>query len=121
MFYSSHLQFSVVLIMISKIISQGKQELDNLQRVNNGLMYLEILLQLCLIFITFTVVKEANQSSTNSSFSAGLGCDDDLDTFSVTMGGVNQWWSATLDKEYQISWIFIRIEGGKHLKTIIFQ
>ena len=43
MFYSSYLQFSVVLIMISKIISQGKQELDNLQWVNNGLMYLEML------------------------------------------------------------------------------
>nr|XP_022302953.1 receptor-type tyrosine-protein phosphatase alpha-like [Crassostrea virginica] len=86
MFYSSYLQFSVVLIMILKIISQ--------------------------------VVKEANQSSTNGSFSAGLGCDGDLDTFSVTMEGVNQWWSATLDKEYQISWIFIRIEGDKYLVSV---
>ena len=44
MFYSSYLQFSVVLIMISKIISQGKQKLEDFQRVNNGLMYLEMLL-----------------------------------------------------------------------------
>ena len=44
MFYSSYLHFTVVLIMISKNISQGKQELDKLQRVNNGSMYLEMLL-----------------------------------------------------------------------------
>ena len=65
------------------------------------------------------MIIEAEQSSTNGSFVAGLGCDGDLDTFSLTNGGSNQWWSATLDKEYQISWIYVRIKAGNFLFRFI--
>lgn len=63
---------------------------------------------------TATVIIEAHQSSTNGSFVAGFGGDGDLDTFSLTNDGANQWWSATLDKPYAIVWVFVRIKSGKY-------
>lgn len=57
--------------------------------------------------------REALQSSTNGSYVASLGCDGDMDTFSLTNYGDNQSWSVLLDKIYKITWIFVRIKAGK--------
>ena len=65
---------------------------------------------------TAAVIIEAHQSSTNGSFVAGLGCDGDLDTFSMTNNGWNQSWTATtVNKSYDIVWIFVRIKAGSTL------
>ena len=63
-----------------------------------------------------TIIKEANQSSTNGSFEALLAFDGDMDTFSMTNDGSNQWWSATLVKRYEIAWVFVRTKTGIHLQ-----
>lgn len=44
---------------------------------------------------------------------AALGCDGDMDTFSLTNDGDNESWSVILDKVYRIIWIFVRIKAGK--------
>lgn len=58
-------------------------------------------------------IREAYQSSTNGSYVASLGCDGDMDTFSLTNYGDNESWSVVLDTIYKITWIFIRIRAGK--------
>ncbi|XP_056001688.1 multiple epidermal growth factor-like domains protein 10 [Ostrea edulis] len=58
---------------------------------------------------TYTVSAPAQQSSTNGSFAANLGCDDDMETFSLTNDGVNQSWSLELDNIYTINWIFLSV------------
>lgn len=70
--------------------------------------------------LTAAAIIEAHQSSTNGSFSAVLGCDGDLDTFSLTNNGWNQTWSATLIKRYEIAWVYIRIHSGIHLLTLYY-
>ena len=74
-----------------------------------------------LVYLSFdfkkgTIIKEANQSSTNGSFEALLAFDGDMDTFSMTNDGSNQWWSATLVKRYEIAWVFVRIKTGIYLQ-----
>lgn len=56
---------------------------------------------------------EVQQTSTNGSFHASLGCDGDIDTFSLTNSGGNQSWSMTLKNKSRIIWIFVRIAAGK--------
>ncbi|XP_065936977.1 receptor-type tyrosine-protein phosphatase kappa isoform X1 [Magallana gigas] len=78
---------------------------------------------ICLILIIKIPVKayeirEAYQSSTNGSYVASLGCDGDMDTFSLTNYGDNESWSVTLDKIYKITWIFIRIRAGSYESKI---
>lgn len=58
-------------------------------------------------------IREAYQSSTNGSYVAYLGCDGDMDTFSLTNYGNKESWSVLLDKIYKITWIFVRIRAGK--------
>ena len=60
------------------------------------------------------MIKEVNQSSTYGSYEAGLACDGDLDTFSLTEDEQNQWLSAKLDKPHEIAWIFVRIKNGRY-------
>lgn len=62
------------------------------------------------------IILEAQQSSTKDLFVADLACDGDMDTFSLTNDGSNQWWSATLVKQYEIAWVFIRVKSGIHLQ-----
>ncbi|XP_078309685.1 uncharacterized protein LOC111106154 isoform X2 [Crassostrea virginica] len=50
---------------------------------------------------------------------AGLGCDGDLDTFSLTNDGWNQTWTATLvNKSYDIVWIFVRMKADTFRLTV---
>ncbi|XP_078340491.1 uncharacterized protein LOC144627392 [Crassostrea virginica] len=63
---------------------------------------------------------EAQQSSTNGTFVAGLACDGDLDTFSLTNDGWNQSWTSTLvNKSYDIVWIFVRIKADTFRLTVV--
>ncbi|XP_056000199.1 receptor-type tyrosine-protein phosphatase F-like isoform X2 [Ostrea edulis] len=55
------------------------------------------------------VWKHVLQSSTNASFVASLGCDDDMETFSLTNDGVNQWWFVELDNILTIGWIYVSV------------
>nr|XP_022300982.1 uncharacterized protein LOC111109192 [Crassostrea virginica] len=74
---------------------------------------------ICKTRIDAAVIIEAHQSSTNGSFVAGLGCDGDLDTFSLTNDGWNQSWTATLvNKSYDIVWIFVRIKSDSFNLTM---
>uniref|UniRef100_K1R5Z0 Multiple epidermal growth factor-like domains 6 n=1 Tax=Magallana gigas TaxID=29159 RepID=K1R5Z0_MAGGI len=57
-------------------------------------------------------ILEVQQTSTNGSFNASLGCDGDMDTFSLTNSGGNQSWSMTLKNKSRIIWIFVRIAAG---------
>lgn len=57
-------------------------------------------------------IQAVNQSSTNGSYVAALGCDGEMDTFSLTNDGDNESWSVILDKVYRIIWIFVRIKAG---------
>ena len=68
----------------------------------------------------FIVAASINthQSTTNGSFVAGLGCDGDLDTFSLTNNGENQWWSTTLTKTSAFTWVYIRIKTGIYSYTL---
>ncbi|XP_065936979.1 uncharacterized protein [Magallana gigas] len=63
-------------------------------------------------------IREAYQSSTNGSYVASLGCDGDMDTFSLTNYGDNESWSVVLDTIYKITWIFIRIRAGSYESKI---
>lgn len=63
-------------------------------------------------------IREAYQSSTNGSYVASLGCDGDMDTFSLTNYGNNESWTVLLDKTYKITWIFIRIRAGSYESTL---
>ncbi|XP_056000202.1 uncharacterized protein LOC125656540 isoform X2 [Ostrea edulis] len=54
--------------------------------------------------------KQVQQSSTNGSFVASLGCDDDMETFSLTNDGVKESWFVELDSTYIIHWIFVSID-----------
>lgn len=64
---------------------------------------------------TYAVCARSQQTSSNGSFTASLGCDDNTNTFSLTNDGVNQSWSLELDDIYTIDWIFISIGAGmKH-------
>lgn len=56
--------------------------------------------------------KQVQQSSTNGSFVASLGCDDDMETFSLTNDGVKESWFVELDSTYIIHWIFVSIDTG---------
>lgn len=60
---------------------------------------------------------EVKQTSTNGLFHASLGCDGDMDTFSLTNSGGNQSWSMTLKNKSRIIWIFVRIAAGKRFDT----
>ncbi|XP_078309693.1 uncharacterized protein LOC144618054 isoform X2 [Crassostrea virginica] len=74
---------------------------------------------ICKTKIDAAVIIEAHQSSTNGSFVADLGCDGDLDTFSLTNDGWNQSWTATLvNKSYDIVWIFVRIKADTFRLTV---
>ncbi|XP_056000214.1 uncharacterized protein LOC130048086 isoform X2 [Ostrea edulis] len=55
------------------------------------------------------VWKHVLQSSTNASFVASLACDDDMETFSLTNDGVNQWWYVELDNILTIGWIYVSV------------
>ncbi|XP_062621601.1 uncharacterized protein LOC134283159 [Saccostrea cucullata] len=57
---------------------------------------------------------EAQQSSTNGLHSANNACDDDIETYSLTMEGKNQTWSMTLDRVHRIYWIFLSISCGRY-------
>ncbi|XP_055999696.1 uncharacterized protein LOC125656003 isoform X1 [Ostrea edulis] len=63
---------------------------------------------------TYTVCARSQQTSTNGSFAASLGCDDSMETFSLTNDGVNQSWSLELDNIYTIDWIFLSIGAGTY-------
>uniref|UniRef100_A0A8W8M492 Uncharacterized protein n=1 Tax=Magallana gigas TaxID=29159 RepID=A0A8W8M492_MAGGI len=63
-------------------------------------------------------IREAYQSSTNGSHVASLGCDGDMNTFSLTNYGDSESWSVILDKIYKITWIFIRIRAGSYESKI---
>ncbi|XP_055999731.1 receptor-type tyrosine-protein phosphatase H-like isoform X3 [Ostrea edulis] len=69
---------------------------------------------------TYTVCTQSQQISTNGSFhasgslSASRGCDDDMETFSLTNDGVNQSWSLDFDDIYRIDWIFLSIGAGTY-------
>nr|XP_022296023.1 uncharacterized protein LOC111105862 isoform X2 [Crassostrea virginica] len=84
-----------------------------------------VLIECCLAMILIckskidgVVIKEVSQSSTNRSFEAGLACDGDLDTFSLTEYDQNQWLSAKLDKPHEIAWIFVRIKNDGFRLTV---
>ncbi|XP_056001594.1 uncharacterized protein LOC130048628 [Ostrea edulis] len=62
----------------------------------------------------YAVSVQSQQTSTNGSFSANLGCDGDMETFSLTNDGVNQSWSLELDNIYTIDWIFLSIGAGTY-------
>lgn len=66
---------------------------------------------------TAFVKKRAYQTSTNGSYEAFLGCDGDMDTFSLT-AEVNSHWLMKLDKSIRIIWIYVSIRAGK--KWFIF-
>ncbi|XP_061186793.1 uncharacterized protein LOC133194910 [Saccostrea echinata] len=57
---------------------------------------------------------EAQQSSTNGSHSANNACDDDMETYSLTMDSKNQTWSMTLKRVHEIFWIFLSISCGRY-------
>ena len=75
-------------------------------------LYIYIYIAVYLIMFIVAASIEAHQSSTNGSFVADLGCDGDLDTFSLTNNGENQWWSTTLTKTSAFTWVYIRIKTG---------
>ncbi|XP_055999730.1 receptor-type tyrosine-protein phosphatase H-like isoform X2 [Ostrea edulis] len=62
----------------------------------------------------YTVCARSQQTSTNDSLSANLGCDDDMETFSLTNYGVNHSWSLELDNVYTVDWIFLSIGAGTY-------
>ncbi|XP_056001592.1 cysteine-rich with EGF-like domain protein 2-A [Ostrea edulis] len=63
---------------------------------------------------TYTICARSQQTSTNSSLSANLGCDDDMETFSLTNDGVNQFWSLELDNNYTVDWIILSVDAGTY-------
>jgi hypothetical protein len=62
----------------------------------------------------YIVCTQSQQTSTNGSFPASFGCDEDMETFSLTNDGANQSWSLPLDNTYRIDWIFLSIGAGKN-------
>lgn len=77
-----------------------------------------ILLIFCILFViniletTALVEKKAYQTYTNGSYEAFLGCDGDMDTFSLTAGVKGQW-LMELNKSIRIIWIYVSIRAGK--------
>lgn len=77
-----------------------------------------ILLIFCTFFYikiletTAFVKKRAYQTSTNGSYEASLGCDGDMDTFSLT-AEENSQWLMKIDKSIRIIWIYVSIRAGK--------
>nr|XP_034306378.1 uncharacterized protein LOC117682577 [Crassostrea gigas] len=63
---------------------------------------------------TAYVIQGASQTSTNGSNVASLGCDGDMDTFSLTDSGGIQSWSMTLKTKTRIIWIFLSIGAGTY-------
>ncbi|XP_056001643.1 uncharacterized protein LOC130048660 [Ostrea edulis] len=58
--------------------------------------------------------QHVQQSSTNGSFVASLGCDDDKETFSLTIDGVNEVWSVDLNNTLTIGWIYVSVGTGHY-------
>ncbi|XP_065936957.1 receptor-type tyrosine-protein phosphatase zeta-like isoform X1 [Magallana gigas] len=64
-------------------------------------------------------ILEVSQTSTNGSSIASLGCDGDMDTFSLTNSGGIQSWSMILKTKTTITWIFISIGAGTYVIDIL--
>ncbi|XP_065938255.1 uncharacterized protein [Magallana gigas] len=66
---------------------------------------------------TAFVKKRAYQTSTNGSYEAFLGCDGDMDTFSLT-AEENSQWLMKIDKSIRIIWIYVSIRAGTYRITV---
>ncbi|XP_056000203.1 uncharacterized protein LOC125656059 [Ostrea edulis] len=73
------------------------------------IIYFYVTLFIGLVGASPFVRKHVLQSSTNASFVASLGCDDDMETFFLTNDAVNQWWYVELDNILTIGWIYVSV------------
>ncbi|XP_056000222.1 receptor-type tyrosine-protein phosphatase epsilon-like isoform X2 [Ostrea edulis] len=65
------------------------------------------------------VCKEAQQSSTNGSFNANLGCDEDINTFSLTNDRINQSWSVELENTDIIKYFFVIVGTAEYQMYVV--
>lgn len=66
------------------------------------------------------LMLEASQTSTNGSNNASLGCDGDMNTFSLTNSRGIQSWSMILKTKTRIKWNFISIGAGKYFERDVY-
>lgn len=71
------------------------------------------------LYVSAFIIQEFYQTTTNGSYVAFLGCDGDMDTFSLTDDTVDQSWSITLKNKIRIIWIYVSLGTGGEWYVII--
>lgn len=71
------------------------------------------------LYVSAFIIQEFYQTTTNGSYVASLGCDGDMDTFSLTDDTVDQSWSITLKNTIRIIWIYVSLGTGGEWYVII--